>query len=64
MISTVRKPGLKTAQPLFDEPNSLAARKVILAAGQQINPVIVFIIITFPMKRQMAGFLKKNYSDR
>jgi len=35
--SPVRKVSLKTAQPLLDEPDSFAAKKAILSAGNPVN---------------------------
>jgi SH3-like domain-containing protein len=51
---------LKTAQAVFDEPNDLAARKTILAAGEPINIVAGYKDYYYVSNKNIEGWIQKG----
>jgi murein DD-endopeptidase MepM/ murein hydrolase activator NlpD/SH3-like domain-containing protein len=60
LTTPVRKSRLKTAQAVFDEPNDLAARKTILAAGEPINIVAGYKDYYYVSNKNIEGWIQKG----
>ncbi|MCW3107919.1 MAG: hypothetical protein JWQ09_2425, partial [Segetibacter sp.] len=56
----VKKVNLKNAQPLLDEPDILAAKKTILAAGQPVSILAAYKDFYFINHNKEEGWVSKK----
>lgn len=56
----IRKAHLKTEQAVYDEPNTFAARKAFLSAGQSINIVASYKDYYYVVNEKTDGWLPKT----